>query len=155
MLGPYAWAYWSLIFCNGLVIQTLWFKKVRTTPWMLFVISLIVSVGMWLERFVIIVTSLSFDFLPSSWAMYRPTMWDLGIYFGTIGVFFTLFLLFARALPAISIAEMRELIMHEGHSAGLAGSASEHEIEVDEAEEAAQKSAAERSQQTSAERRRK
>jgi molybdopterin-containing oxidoreductase family membrane subunit len=126
MFGPYAWAYWSLIFCNGLTPQLLWFKKVRTNIVALFIISLIVSVGMWLERFVIIVTSLSFDFMPSSWAMYYPTSVDIMIYAGTIGFFVLLFLLFIRALPAISIAEMRELILHHGHSASIA----EHEEEL-------------------------
>jgi Ni/Fe-hydrogenase subunit HybB-like protein len=118
MFGPYAWSYWSLIFCNGLVPQLLWFRKVRTSiPW-LFGISIVVSIGMWLERFVIIVTSLSQEFLPGMWAMYYPTIVDLAILFGTIGFFFLLFLLFARTLPVISIAEMREMILHHGHKSG-------------------------------------
>jgi len=119
MLGPYAWSYWALILCNGLAPQVLWWKKSRTNIVVLFIVSLIVSVGMWLERFVIIVTSLSFDYVPSAWAMYYPKPTDYAIYFGTIGLFFTLFLLFVRALPAISIAEMRELILHHGHGAGV------------------------------------
>jgi Ni/Fe-hydrogenase subunit HybB-like protein len=125
MQGHYAWSYWSLILCNGLVPQLLWFKRIRTSiPW-LFGIAIVVSIGMWLERFVIIVTSLSYDYMPSAWAVYNPTGWDITIYAGTIGLFFTMFLLFVRLLPAISIAEMRELILHHGHSASVV----EHELE--------------------------
>ncbi len=108
--GPYAWAYWALIFCNVLVPNTLWVKNLRTNPVYLFVISLIVSVGMWLERFVIIVTSLYRDFLPSSWGAYRGTMFDWAAFIGTIGLFLTLFFLFIRFLPAISISEMRTIL---------------------------------------------
>ena len=89
--------YWTLIFCNGLMPQTLWSKKLRTNLTWLFILSLIVSVGMWLERFVIIVTSLHRDFLPSSWDMYYPTFWDFSTFFGTIGLFTTLMFLFVRA----------------------------------------------------------
>jgi molybdopterin-containing oxidoreductase family membrane subunit len=120
MFGPYAWSYWSLILCNGLAPQVLWWKKMRTNIPVLFTVSLIVSVGMWLERFVIIVTSLSFDYVPSAWGMYYPQPTDYAIFIGTIGIFTTLFLLFVRLLPAISIAEMRELILHHGHSGGIA-----------------------------------
>jgi molybdopterin-containing oxidoreductase family membrane subunit len=108
--GPYSWAYWALIFCNVLVPNTLWVKSLRTSPAYLFVISLIVSVGMWLERFVIIVTSLYRDFLPSSWGAYRGTMFDWAAFIGTIGLFLTLFFLFIRFLPAISISEMRTIL---------------------------------------------
>ncbi len=108
--GPYSWAYWALIFCNVLVPNTLWVKSLRTSPAYLFVISLIVSVGMWLERFVIIVTSLYRDFLPSSWGAYRGTMFDWAAFVGTIGLFLTLFFLFIRFLPAISISEMRTIL---------------------------------------------
>lgn len=125
MFGPYAWSYWSLIVCNGLVPQLLWFRKMRTNIAVLFLVSLVVSIGMWLERFVIIVTSLSFDFVPSSWAMYYPTATDCMIYAGTIGFFVLLFLLFVRTLPCVSIAEMRELILHHGHSASFAEHAGE------------------------------
>ncbi len=108
--GPYGWSYWLLIFCNGVVPQTLWIKRLRTNiPW-LFIMALIVSVGMWLERFVIIVTSLHRDFLPSSWEMYYPTFWDFSTFFGTIGLFVTLMFLFIRVLPMISIFEMRTLV---------------------------------------------
>jgi len=120
MFGPYAWSFWSLIICNGLVPQILWKKSIRRSPFWLYVVALFVTVGMWLERFVIIVTSLSFDFLPAMWALYFPRPVDWMIFIGTIGFFFTLFLLFARFLPVISIAEMRELILHHKHSAGVA-----------------------------------
>ena len=99
MFGPYAWTYWSLIFCNGIAPQILWFKKMRTNIPALFIISVIVSIGMWLERFVIIVVQLDRDFLPSSWGNYTPTVWEVMLYVGTFGLFFTLFLLFV-ALPA-------------------------------------------------------
>ena len=108
--GPYWFMYWFLIFCNVLAIQTLWFKYFRESPFWLFVISIIVSIGMWLERFVIIVTSLQRDFLPSSWAMYAPSIWDWSLYVGTIGFFFTLVFLFVRFLPVISIFEVRTLL---------------------------------------------
>jgi Ni/Fe-hydrogenase subunit HybB-like protein len=123
MVGPYWWSYWLLIICNGIIPQSLWWRHLRTNVVWLFIVAVIVSVGMWLERFVIIVTSLSFDFMPSSWAMYAPRPVDWMIYIGTIGFFFLLFLLFARFLPVISIAEMRELIRHHGHGASFA----EHE----------------------------
>jgi molybdopterin-containing oxidoreductase family membrane subunit len=108
--GPYWMFYWMLIFCNGLSIQLLWFKRFRESEFWLFVISIIVSIGMWLERFVIIVTSLHRDFLPSSWAMYSPTIFDLSMFLGTIGFFFTLIYLFVRFLPIISIFEVRTLL---------------------------------------------
>jgi Ni/Fe-hydrogenase subunit HybB-like protein len=110
MTGPYAPFYWTLIFCNGLTPQLLWFKKIRTTPATLFMIAMVVNVGMWLERFVIVVTSLHRDFLPSSWGMYWPTRWDIMTFVGTIGLFITLFFLFIRVLPMISIFEMRTMV---------------------------------------------
>jgi molybdopterin-containing oxidoreductase family membrane subunit len=114
--GPYAPFYWLMIFCNGIVIQLLWFRSIRANVVILFIISLVVNVGMWLERFIIVVTSLHRDFLPSSWAMYIPTRWDWMLYIGSIGLFLTLIFLFIRVLPAISIAEMRELVAErEGH----------------------------------------
>jgi molybdopterin-containing oxidoreductase family membrane subunit len=110
MFGPYAPAYWALILCNGLIPQLLWFRSVRRNLWLLFVISIIVNIGMWLERFVIVVTSLAQDFMPSAWGMYYPTIFDWSMYLGTIGFFLTLLLLFIRVLPVISIFEMRELV---------------------------------------------
>jgi Ni/Fe-hydrogenase subunit HybB-like protein len=108
--GPYWYMYWLLIVCNGLSIQLLWFKRFRESPFWLFLISIVVSIGMWLERFVIIVTSLNRDFLPSSWAMYSPTIFDWSMFIGTIGFFFTLIFLFVRFLPVISIFEVRTLL---------------------------------------------
>jgi Ni/Fe-hydrogenase subunit HybB-like protein len=116
MFGPYAWSYWALILCNGLAPQILWFKWARRSLFWLFLVALIVTVGMWLERFVIIVTSLSFEFVPSMWKIYYPTWVDFAILSGTIGLFFTMFILFVRALPVISIAEMRELLHHQKHA---------------------------------------
>jgi Ni/Fe-hydrogenase subunit HybB-like protein len=110
MTGPYAIFYWALILCNGIVPQFLWFKRIRNNLVILFLISIVVSIGMWLERFVIIVTSLTRDFLPSSWGMYSPTMWDWTMFIGTIGLFFALLFLFIRFLPIISIFEMRTIL---------------------------------------------
>ncbi len=110
MTGPYAFFYWMLIACNIVIPQCLWSRKVRNNVAILFVISLIVNVGMWLERFVIVVISLHRDFLPSSWGMYYPTRWDWATYVGTIGLFLTLLFLFIRFLPVISIYEMRSLV---------------------------------------------
>jgi molybdopterin-containing oxidoreductase family membrane subunit len=106
----YAIVYWSLIFCNAVAIQILWFKRIRRNPLVLLLVSYIVLIGMWLERYMIITTSLSRDFLPSSWGMFSPTFWDFAVYIGTIGMFFLLFLLFIRLLPMISISEMRALL---------------------------------------------
>jgi Ni/Fe-hydrogenase subunit HybB-like protein len=110
MFGPYGWLYWLLLFCNLVTPQLMWFKRFRTSPLRLFGVSLVVSVGMWIERFVIIVGSLHRDFVPSSWGMYSPTFWDWATFAGTIGLFLTLFFLFIRFLPAISIFEMRTLL---------------------------------------------
>jgi len=110
MHGPYGWAYWCLLGCNALTPQFLWFKRVRTNVVALFVIALIVNVGMWLERFVIVVTSLARDFMPSSWDTYSPTRYEIGLYVGSLGLFLALLFLFIRFLPMISIFEMRTLV---------------------------------------------
>src|ERR687895_1009338 len=110
MTGPYAVFYWSLIAINAAMIQLFWLRKVRDNVALLFVLSLFVNVGMWLERFIIIVTSLHRDFLPSSWDMYEPTRWDFAMFAGTIGLFLALFFLFIRFLPAIAIFEMRTIV---------------------------------------------
>jgi molybdopterin-containing oxidoreductase family membrane subunit len=110
--GPYALAYWALIACNIATPQLLWFRSVRKNVPLLFIISLIINVGMWLERFVIIVVSLHRDYLPSSWKMYYPTFWDWSLLFGSVGLFLTLLFIFLRLLPVISIFELRELV-HE------------------------------------------
>ncbi|MGA9474326.1 MAG: NrfD/PsrC family molybdoenzyme membrane anchor subunit, partial [Terriglobales bacterium] len=108
--GPYSFWYYSLLICNLAAPQLLWIRKMRTNPIWLFLISLIILVGMWLERFVIIVISLTRDFLPSSWGMYYPTRWDWMTYIGTIGMFLSAMFLFVRILPMISIFEMRTLL---------------------------------------------
>jgi len=117
MGGPYAWSYWGLILFNILIPQALWSKRVRQNVYILFFLSLVINVGMWLERFVIIVISLHRDFLPSSWGMYVPTRWDWGMYIGTMGLFLSLMFLFVRFLPVISIFEVREMVHKEkeGH----------------------------------------
>jgi len=106
-LGDYAWAFWIMILCNVVVPQFLWFRKLRMTLPYLFVISILVNVGMWLERFVIIVASLSRDFLPSSWGYFKPTIFDIGTFVGSIGLFLTLFLLFLRFLPMVAMSEVK------------------------------------------------
>ncbi len=116
--GPYWWSYWALIFCNGVAPQLLWFKKVRTSPVILFVLSIIINIGMWLERFVIVITSLHRDFLPSSWGMYTPTKFDWGLYLGTIGFFLFLMTLAIKFLPMISQFEVRELLHKKQHKNG-------------------------------------
>jgi molybdopterin-containing oxidoreductase family membrane subunit len=110
MTGPYGWIYWTLLFCNLVTPQLMWFKRFRTRVGWLFAVAVVVNVGMWLERFVIVVTSLHRDFLPSSWGMYSPTFWDWATFVGTLGLFLTLFFLFIRFLPAISIFEMRTIL---------------------------------------------
>ena len=111
--GPYAPYYWLLLICNGLVPQLLWSPRLRASVPLLFVISLVVSLGMWLERYIIVVTTLHRDFLPSSWGMYSGTIWDWATFVGTIGLFLSLLFLFIRVLPMISIFEMRELVHEE------------------------------------------
>lgn len=110
MLGPYGWVFWLLMLFNVLVPQALWSRRVRTNLVALFLVALSVNVGMWVERFVIVVTSLHRDFVPSSWGMYYPTVWDLATLFGSVGLFLTLLFLFARFLPMISMSEVRELV---------------------------------------------
>jgi len=110
MTGPYAVQFWTMIFCNVLAPQALWLKRLRTSVPVLFVIAITVNVGMWVERYVIVVTSLHRDFLPSSWGMYAGTRWDWATFIGSIGLFFALLLLFIRFLPVISIFEMRALL---------------------------------------------
>jgi molybdopterin-containing oxidoreductase family membrane subunit len=120
-MGPYAPVYWSLILCNVITPQTLWFKRVRRSPVLLFCVAMVVNVGMWLERYVIVVTSLHRDFDPSSWGNYSGTFWDYATFIGTIGLFLSLIFLFIRFLPMISIFEMRTLlpaaeVREEAHS---------------------------------------
>ena len=114
MTGPYAPQYWTLLFCNAVVPQLLWSGKIRRNTWALFVIALVVNVGMWLERFIIVVTSLHRDYLPSSWGMYHGTVWDWSLFIGSMGLFITLLFLFIRFLPMIAIFEMRTLLPTSG-----------------------------------------
>jgi molybdopterin-containing oxidoreductase family membrane subunit len=106
-LGPYAWAYWIMVTCNVISPQLFWSKKIRTSPWMMMVVVFFVNVGMWFERFVIVVTSLSRDYLPSSWGYYKPTWVDLLTLLGSFGLFFMLFLLFVRYVPMVAMAEVK------------------------------------------------
>lgn len=139
--GPYAWAYWIMISCNVLSPQVFWFKKCRTSIPVMFVVSILVNIGMWFERFVIIVTSLFRDFIPSSWGYFRPTLVDIFIYLGTFGLFFTAFLLFIRWVPMIAIAEVKGVLPeadpHFGHDDGddhgSHGESTSHEPAVAEA----------------------
>jgi len=113
--GPYSHFYFALILCNILTPQLLWIEKVRRNVLALFLMSLVINTGMWLERFVIVVISLTRDFVPSAWGRYQPTFWDYSTFIGTLGLFTMLVFLFVRGLPAIAISEMRELVEHEGH----------------------------------------
>lgn len=108
--GPYAWAYWIMISCNVISPQLFWFKKIRTSIPIMFVISIIVNIGMWFERFVITVTSLHRDFLPSSWGYYSPTFVDILTFVGSFGLFFTLFLLFIKFLPTVAMSEVKAVL---------------------------------------------
>ena len=108
--GPYSHFYYALILCNILTPQLLWFQKVRRNIAALFIISLIINTGMWLERFVIVVISLTRDFMPSAWGRYSATLWDYATFVGTLGCSSMLIFLFVRGLPAIAISEMRELV---------------------------------------------
>jgi Ni/Fe-hydrogenase subunit HybB-like protein len=116
--GPYAHYYYALLLCNILTPQLLWIEKIRRNVFLLFLMSLVINTGMWLERFVIIVISLTRDFMPSAWGRYSATFWDYATLIGTLGLFTMLFFLFIRGLPAIAISEMRELVEHESHSKG-------------------------------------
>ena len=115
--GPYWWAYWSMMTCNVISPQLFWFKKIRTSIVATFLLSLVVNIGMWFERFVIIVTSLHRDYLPSSWAMFYPNWADVGVYLFTFGLFFTLFFLFAKFFPVINMAEVKSVLKSSSEKA--------------------------------------
>jgi Ni/Fe-hydrogenase subunit HybB-like protein len=110
MFGPYWWAYWSMMTCNVISPQLFWIKKIRTSIVATFILSIVVNIGMWFERFVIIVTSLHRDYLPSSWVMFYPTITDVGVYLFTFGFFGTCFLLFAKFFPVINMAEVKAVL---------------------------------------------
>jgi molybdopterin-containing oxidoreductase family membrane subunit len=106
-MGPYAWAYWTMVSCNVIMVQFYWFRPFRRNVPFMFFVSIVINIGMWFERFVIVVTSLHRDFLPSSWDYYRATFWDVATYIGSLGLFFTLFLLFLRFLPVMNMFEIK------------------------------------------------
>jgi molybdopterin-containing oxidoreductase family membrane subunit len=112
--GPMAWAYWIMMTCNVISPQLFWFKKLRTSLAFTFVLSIVVNIGMWFERFVIIVPTLCRTYLPSTWNSYHPTFVDVGIFVGTIGMFFTLFLLYSRTFPVIAQAELKSILKASG-----------------------------------------
>ena len=113
--GPYGWSYWLMMTCNVVSPQLFWFRKLRRSVMFTFIMSIVVNIGMWFERFVIIVSSLYRDYLPSSWSIYyRPTIWEIGFYLGTFGLFFTCFFLFAKYFPVIAIAEIKYVLKTNG-----------------------------------------
>ncbi len=138
-LGPYAWAYWTMVSCNVISPQLFWSKKMRTSIPVMMIISIFINVGMWFERFVIIVTSLHRDYLPSSWGYFRPTPIDVLTFMGSLGLFFTGFLLFMRWLPMIAISEVKgampEADPHFGHESE-SGSGHEHDGDAHESKSA-------------------
>ena len=113
--GNYSWAYWIMISCNVLIPQLFWIKWCRTTTWFMVIVCIFVNIGMWFERFVITITSLCRDFLPSSWAYFTPTWVDIGMLVCSFGLFSTLFLLFCRFLPVIAMAEVKGIMPRDGH----------------------------------------
>jgi molybdopterin-containing oxidoreductase family membrane subunit len=115
--GPFAWSYWIMVSCNVLAPQLFWFRKVRVTPWMMMIVVIFVNIGMWFERFVIVITSLHRDFIPSSWGHYTPTWVDWLTLAGSFGLFFTLFLLFVRFVPMVAMSEVKA-VMPQAHEGG-------------------------------------
>jgi molybdopterin-containing oxidoreductase family membrane subunit len=124
-LGQHSWAYWTMIFCNVVAPQLFWFKRFRTSIPIMFLVVMCVNVGMWFERFVIVL-SLEQDFLPSSWAYFKPTWVDIGMLIGSFGLFFTLFLLFLRFLPVIAISEVKAIMPQAHGSHGHHGHGDDH-----------------------------
>jgi molybdopterin-containing oxidoreductase family membrane subunit len=116
-LGPYAWAYWTMISCNVLIPQFLWFKKIRANLMIVWILTIFINIGMWFERFTIIVTSLHRDFLPSSWTYYVPSKIEIATLMGSFGLFFTCFLLFCRFLPVLAMAEVKGVLGYARSSA--------------------------------------
>ena len=126
LFGPYKFFYYALIFCNGVAPQILWSKKMRNNIPVLWGMSLIIGVGMWLERFIIIPVSLTRDFLPSSWGFYKASLWDWTTFIGTMGLFTFLLFLFIKFLPMINIFEMRDLLHRVHHQDGKNGEGDGH-----------------------------
>ena len=108
--GPYWWAYWIMFSCNVIIPQLFWSKRLRTSIPVLFIASIFANIGMWFERFVIVISSLSRDYLPSSWDYYTPTIWDISLLIGSFGLFFTFFLLFLRFVPMIAMSEVKGVL---------------------------------------------
>jgi len=125
--GPYWWAYWTMVTCNVISPQLFWIKKFRTTPWIIVLISIFVNIGMWFERFVIVVTSLSRDYLPSAWAYFEPTWVDWSMLIGSFGLFFTLFLLFCRLMPVINMSETKATLAKQLHMAHASAGHDSHD----------------------------
>jgi hypothetical protein len=119
VFGPYGWTFWLLMLVNVLLPQALWSARIRRNPLTLFLVALSINFGMWLERFVIVVTSLNRDFVPSSWRLFIPTIWDWATLFGSVGLFLTLLFLFIRFLPMMAIAETRKLVAEPGNAATI------------------------------------
>jgi molybdopterin-containing oxidoreductase family membrane subunit len=124
--GPYWWAYWSMMTCNVITPQLFWSAKLRTSVFATFFISIFVNIGMWFERFVIIVTSLHRDYVPSSWTMYSPTWVEVGIFIGSLGLFFVPFLLFTRFFPVIAMSELKTIVKTSSSQAKKKGAHHEH-----------------------------
>ena len=113
--SPYGWAYWIMMGCNVLSPQIFWIKKMRRSLLLTFFMSILINIGMWFERFVIIVTSVYRDYLPSAWSTYyRPTIWEVGFYMGTFGLFFTCYFLFSKFFPVIAVAEIKHILKRSG-----------------------------------------
>jgi Ni/Fe-hydrogenase subunit HybB-like protein len=118
-MGPYQWAFFVMVSCNVISPHFFWFKKFRTNPWLIIFVCILVNIGMWFERFVIVVSSLSRAFPPGSWSYFRPTFWDFGLLAGSFGLFLTLFLLFMRYLPVVAMAEVKAVRSNQMHKSGL------------------------------------
>jgi hypothetical protein len=115
--SPYGWSYWLMMGCNVLSPQIFWFRKMRRNLFVTFFMSILVNIGMWFERFVIIVTSVYRDYLPSAWSTYyTPTIWEVGFYLGTFGLFFTCYFLFSKFFPVIAIAEIKHILKKNGEN---------------------------------------
>ena len=112
--GIYWWAYFGMMFCNVISPQLFWIRSVRRSVFLTFLLSIVVNIGMWFERFVIIATTLARDYLPSSWSYYFPTWVEVGIFIGTLGIFFTCFLIFTRVAPVVAIAEIKAILKTAG-----------------------------------------
>ncbi|HEX5112942.1 MAG TPA: hypothetical protein VFV79_08850, partial [Saprospiraceae bacterium] len=113
-LGPYWWSYFGMMTCNVLSPQLFWSQKIRRNVTMTFFMSIFVNIGMWFERFVIIATTLARDYLPSSWSFYVPSLVEIGIFIGTLGIFFTFYLIFVRIAPVVAIAEIKHILKNAG-----------------------------------------